>query len=355
MFDIEAFLKQNFKCSVSGENLVFNCPFCVPVDTGFNYWFRPNKTFVSRKTQRQYSGVGQCFKCGQTHSVITFIMHYKNYDFMSALAFIEGDRDITSDSLLEMMKQVSKSSRVDKIEDIKDLLDAGIDVPLPHGSTTNLPSEIIDWFVNKRSYPEEMLKWLGVCYTSEWKNNLKLYGFKGRAIFPIESGSNKAWQAYLYKKGVMPNGKKLSKTYNPPGSIMRSLLYLYDLVKDDKIILVNEGIFDSLRCFTRGYSPVCLFGKNLSFTQAYLLSKTKSEEIVICLDGGVKEEAEAMKAAFRLQYFYDNDISVMKLPHGVDPDDVDEKTFSSCFKNRTSIEWCSINNDLHRLSGNYTG
>jgi DNA primase len=79
-------------------------------------------------------------------------------------------------------------------------------------------------------------------------------------------------------------------------------------------------------------------GKNLSVTQAYLLSRTRAQEICLCLDGGEKERAQAAQNAARLQEIYDGRITIMNLPDGVDPDDCDNETFFTCFTNRFSFD-----------------
>lgn len=338
MFDMTKFLEKNFKCVRSGTNLVFNCPCCK--DKSLNYWFDIAKKYVHKKNKRTFVGLGQCFRCEKRHSVLTFVMEVKKLDLKTALEFIGGaDEDVSLDELAEMLSDITANSVVLGISEILQELRRGFKVPLPPGTTQELPNGLVDWFVNKRKYPKEMLKWLSVGYCYNSKHDKDLFHLRNRAIFPVSSNGSFAWQGYLYKPGVNSRtGAEFPKTRNPPGPFMKSLLFLYDYVRNDKVIIVNEGIFDSLRTLSRGFSPVALLGKRINPNQAYLLSKTKSEEVCICLDGGKKEREAALKNAKTLSDFYDNTITIMNLPDDIDPDDVSEKIFVRSYNRRVEYE-----------------
>ena len=325
-FDIEKFLSTEFEVSKSGTNLVFDCPFCG--DKRKNYWFDINKKYIHRKNNQEYKGLGQCFRCTKNHNVLTFIMEYKKYDLIRALNFINGDSFL---SLKDLKRKLYNNSNMNIINSISAELTQTINIPLPENSTNDLPNELINWFTKIRSYPADLLKELDVKYCNNfYKPDFKF--LKYRAIFPIVTNKNSAWQAYLFRPS-----DNYPKTRNPSGPVMRSLLYLYDVMKNDKCILVNEGIFDSLRCFSRGKSAVALLGKNLSLTQCYYLGNTNADEICMCLDGGEKEEFQAIKNCNRLDNFFDGEITIMRLPRGVDPDDVDKSSFLKAFLNRVKF------------------
>lgn len=329
-FDMEKFLNESFETRRSGSNILFNCPFCGD-DSGFNYWFDVNKEWVHKKTFQKYKGLGQCFRCESRHNVLTFIMNFKKYDLIKTLNFLNGDRSLKTKDLLDILR--NKDKVVISIDDLLDSFSSNMSVELPRKSVRELPKKLIEWFTKVRSYPKELLDLLDVryCKSTEPKDFI----FHDRAIFPVQTYGVQGWQAYLFNPGAVNRlGEPYPKTVNPPGTIMHSLLYLYEYSKNNNLIIVNEGIFDSLRVMSRGFYPVALFGKNLSQTQAYFLSKTKAEEICFCLDGGSKEVISALKNSIRLLDVYDGDISVMRLPDGIDPDDVSESVFLKSFAKR---------------------
>jgi hypothetical protein len=69
-----------------------------------------------------------------------------------------------------------------------------------------------------------------------------------------------------------------------------------------------------------------------------MLSKTKAKEICMGLDGGEKEEIQSIKNCLILEDFCDSEITFTRLPHGLDPDDCQEKTFIKCYKNRVHFD-----------------
>lgn len=371
MFDMAKFLDREFKCRVSGGNLVFDCPFCL--DKSLNYWFDTEKEYIHRRTKKKYKGIGRCWKCDKRHNQLSFIMEYKKKDMFEALNFIQGEKNITAKGLLQMLRELDQEP-IDDIDALISEFQHHVNVEIPPGSSSKLPDELIEWFegdgiitndglsITQRSFPRELLKLLEVqyCWTShtdptkEW-NGMMLGSLRNRAIFPITTGNSRAWQAYQYRPGKnRKTGTPFAKTRNPPGPIMQSLLYLYEYAKNSKVILGNEGIFDALRTLSRGYSPVGLLGKNLSFTQAYLISKTKAHEFCMCLDGGKREYEQAVKNCLKLEEMFEGDITIMRLPDGLDPDDCPEKIFNKCYANRKSFDVLKLDTEASQLIAKYS-
>lgn len=339
-FDMEKFLLENFDVRISGTNLYFCCPFCKD-DTGYNYWFNPSKVYIHRKTGKKMKGLGRCFKCEEHHNVLTFIMMYLKKDFISAIEFIKGDKKLKLNDLKKMLYELDRNENYQSLDESIEEFSQEVKVSLPKSSTNKLPEELIHWFTKTRSFPKELLKLLNVKYCLNCETEKKLMRFRNRAIFPVKTGNFSGWQAYLYVKS-----SKYPKTINPPGPIMRGLMYMYDVNKKSEIIMLNEGIFDSLRSFSRGFSAVALFGKTLSTTQSYMLSKTSAKEVCICLDGGEKERLATIKNACTLYEFFDGDITMMRIPDGIDPDDCKESVFIRCFNQRVLFSPNRVQNDL---------
>lgn len=357
-FDIQKYLEKEFTCKNSGNEIYFCCPFCK--DKSWNYWFDPDKKYIHKTSKKEYKGLGQCWKCSKRHNVVTFIMEYKSFDLFQTLSFIRGERKTSTADLMSMLKQLENEEEF-SFGNLFDEYHRDITIPFPPGSTTRLPEELVDWFtgtgyienngitIAKRSFPKELLKILGVRYChyadehplENWKiNQHEIYyaTLKNRALLPIETNNSSAWQGYLYRPGInKKNDIPYPKTKNPPGDIMKNLLTFYNYSKDSDLVLINEGYFDGLRCISRGYNSVTLNGKNLSLTQAFLMSKMEAKEFCMCLDGGEKEFEKAKKNCGILQELVEAEISIMKLPNGLDPDDCPEKLFNKSFKNRFSF------------------
>lgn len=348
-FDMEQWLEKNFEVQRSGANLVFDCPFCG--DSSRNYWFHPTKSPPREVRVRFQSlvGTGRCWRCDRAHNTFSFVRDYKHLDTFEAMRFISGDKDVSMRELLEGARGLSNAA-VSMGELVAETQDT-FSVPLPPGCTRQLPDELVSWFTDQRSFPAELLKYLGVRYCWRAHEDYKLAYLRGRAIFPIATGRTRAWQGYLYKPGVSRHtGRPFPKTRNPSGPVMRNVMFLYEHAAGARCVLMNEGIFDALRVFSRGHTPVGLMGKNLSYTQAYLLSVLGSEELCMCLDGGEKEEQQAVKNCLRLREFYDGLITFTRLPHGLDPDDVSEKTFKRCYRDRVSLDEYNLKYKLSALT-----
>lgn len=333
-FSMDSFIEKEFNTKISGRNLYFNCPFCKET-SGQNYWFSPDKEYKHKESGKILKGLGRCFKCALTHNTLSFIMQYKKLDFITALNFINGNEEISKQELLNILDNKNEVFK-DNITDLFKRNNHFISVELPPTSSKILPKKLKHWFQDVRSYPLEMLKMLNVHYCWGSHHDLKLMSFRNRAIFPIETGGIRAWQAYNFDLN-----SEYSKTRNPSEPVMQNILFLYENVKNEKLIIIHEGIFDVLRSLTRGFSPVGLLGKHLSFTQAYFLAKTKAQELCVCLDSYTekgKEKIQAYKNASRLSMLCDKEITVMELTGGYDPDDSPEKLFLKCFNKRTSFE-----------------
>jgi hypothetical protein len=338
---MDKFLIKEFECRRSGTELYFCCPFCKD-DKGFNYWFDVEKSFKHKTNGKEYVGLGRCWKCEKRNTVLSFIMEYKKLDLFAGLSYIEGEKNLTVESILKQIRSIDDNNK-DSIDILMKEYSDLVSFDLPPHSTKDLPKELSDWFVKVRSFPKELLDWLDVRYCQDpykiWKynqNKIDLRFLKYRAIFPITTNKAKGWQAYLFKPGIVNpiTGEKVPKTRNPPGPVMHNLLFCYEFSKNNPIIICHEGIFDTLRTITRDFSAVGLMGKNLSHTQAFMLGKTKAKEICMGLDGGEREEIQTLKNCLILEEFCDSEITFIKLPHGIDPDDCPHKSFIRCFKNR---------------------
>lgn len=340
--NFEEFLDKEFDVYISGRNLYFNCPFCPGGDSGRNYWFKPDKEFVHRKNRKKYKGLGRCFKCETSHSVLSFVMQYKKMDVKNAIYFIEGENtDISVDELLAYFDILDKEFETDIESEIR-AFDDGLSAELPRESNEDLPRKLVNWFTDIRSYPVELLKYLGVRWCPRsWTHadepylkgySLKLRSLQDRAIFPQETEGNSGWQAYMYN----PANKfyRKIKTLNPPQPVISKLLFMRQFVGDSDSLILNEGIFDALRTWTRGYTSLGLFGKNLSHFQAYYISKTKASEVCVCLDGGEKERIQAIRVALRLEDYCDKNVTIMYLPDGTDPDDCSKSQFVKSYGHR---------------------
>jgi hypothetical protein len=270
-------------------------------------------------------GVALCHRasCGWKGNHVKLISAYLKTDVEEAKNLISGGVQESLASLINLLEE-DKSTK-NEILTISDKVWIENSTRI---TIQNCPMEIEKWLTMTREYdPAEFLKVHAV-----YLPPAGLY--QGRVIFKVSSDNVEAYQLYDY------TGLLERKTLNPSREFLSRTLYNYENVKDKDEIIIHEGIFDVARSIERGYSPVCVFGTNISEYQTYLLSKTEAKEIIICLDAdaNVKSKNSDNSKSFNMskkltEKIKDKIISIMYLPKG-DPDDIGGEEFRRAYDQR---------------------
>lgn len=325
-YDPEAVLEfidehfEPYKKNHHGE-LVLRCPFC---EGGQHEEISFNINLDS--------GVARCWranKCAYAGTVVHMVKEYLGCDWDTAYNICGGQAPEDLDEILGILARAKGALRPSDFNPEKFKEQTVIDV-FPKNAVpvyeTDKFDEVVNWIQNWRWFDYDRFEESHDLYISKYTHR-----FQGRVIFKVQTNNNRAYLAYAYEDGVEP------KTLNPPGEILSKMLYNYNEAKLAKVVFVVEGIFDAARLIERGLFPVAIFGCNLSVEQIFLLSETKAEEIVICLDNGAERLAYDM-AKEMAEYIDDKTISVMEIDvPDADPDDLAEDGFWRCFKKRRRL------------------
>ncbi len=301
-----------------GSEFRFTCPFC-----------GGGRTKELSFDLNIKKGTAQCWraKCGWRGTSNWFLSQYLNISPKEAFDLLSGEIEISVETLIT------------EIEELRDTLSKRFDLPdekvfksfdsfwasceILDGS--DLEEEIVEWIASDRDYdPDEFLQLHTLLIPpplEEWE---------GRVVFQVETNEMVAYQLYAFAPDLHP------KTLNPGGEVLSSFLYNYNEIKDSpEPLFVTEGIFDAARLTSWGYNAVCTFGTNMSEYQAYLLSRTRAEEICMLYDNGADDKA---KTAIKMlaQHCYEKELTRISITtEDADPDDISEDEFLNFYDRRT--------------------
>ena len=171
------------------------------------------------------AGVGHCFRasCGYRKSAAGFIADYKKISFKQALDYLRGDSDLASytEATITSYKQMVESSYADL--NLSSFVSADIVGMIDLEDSPN-KYEVYDWIERDRKYD---LDW--------FLNYFKMYMppegiYEGYVAFSVETEDSEAYQLYSY------SGHS-TKTLNPPDSILSSMIFNWNKVKDEDGVL----------------------------------------------------------------------------------------------------------------------
>lgn len=298
-FDIQEWCEDNIDGAKlnSSNQMVGNCPWC-----GKNGRF-----YVDAE-----DGHFICFACSDVNPSVGRYM-------VGLIAFVEG---ISKGEALrfimkhrvEFRRRETPTSLVEKLAAIgeDETADAEVDYPLP--------PEFIPVFKDD--------KWRFPTYLKERRvkrSTAKTWGlgwarrgrYGGRIIIPVECPNGCSFTARDVTDEQEP------KYLNPIGADHGRLFlgWKHHRVKGDVVIV--EGPLDAIRLWQHGFPALALMGKSLHIEQLMMLTvKPVDAGITIMLD---PEEGEApFKVAEQLMCRF-TDVSIARLPNGVDPGDSSKK------------------------------
>ncbi len=285
------------------------CPFCnggnkkeavfhINVDTGLSICHR-------------------AVKCGWKGNAVTFISELLDLSYEDAKDYLNEGASSSPAEIIAILKDRKDNS----YEPIPDTVSIEGSMPATELQGTPQWNYLNGWLTRRGYDPEAFLEAHSVSLPPSGL-------YTGRAIFNISSNRVKGYQLYDM------TGKMERKTINPSNEFLSRMLYGYDNWKNDSSpILIHEGIFDAARSMSRGYNATCIFGTNLSETQKYLLTESKAEKFIVCLDGDTATSDITKDKAWKIA----KELSetgrltlIARLPKTEDPDSCDEATFDAC-------------------------
>jgi DNA primase len=308
-FDIGTYVTDNLgqaKKNAAGEWMC-ECPWCGKFG-GF---------YVNSST-----GNFVCFKCDERgRHLVGVIAQVEGITFNQAQAYLMKNtiklrRKETVDTLLEKIRNLRPG------HDHEDEPDEYIDVPLPR--------EFIPVFNPKKgrwSYPHYLKgRRISRATAKEWGLGWCRVGqYASRIVFPVECPRGRSFVARDATDTME------LKIKNPPGAQHGSLLIGWPQVPDAADIVLVEGPFDAIKLWQHGIYAMGMFGKVLHSDQLKMLfDRPKLKSVVIMLDP--EETVGPYEIARQLMVRID-DVSIARLPQGVDPGASTKKQAWKAFEN----------------------
>lgn len=152
--------------------------------------------------------------------------------------------------------------------------------------------------------------------------------------FPDDSWHVVGWQ------GRDITGESPLKYYISENFRKQEIIYNYWSVFEAEEIVITEGIFDAIKCYS--HNPICLFGKSISNTQLQLLQQMPNlKSVIIALDEDTHEATKSGKVPFdvlveKLRPFFD--VKEIKLPAGKDCGDMSFVEMKDALNKATPIK-----------------
>lgn len=243
-----------------------------------------------------------CFKCHTGGKLTRLVGQILKKNYYETLEFLKKGVDPRhySSNFIE--------KRMTLIFEYQDLEDKIKPIPLPpdYISLNNQRIEYLD----KRSIepiPQEQVNYykMGVCYTGKYANRLVVCDVN-------EDQEPIYWIARDFSGAVL----KKDKVWNPPAIKVGSadLLFNYSLAKNYEIVVLTEGVFDSLWV---GNNGIASYGTGIKANHLYWIIKGGFKEVILLYDADVIDEV-LDKTALLLSTFVS--VRICKLPEG-DPDE----------------------------------
>jgi len=301
--DIVALISEYVPLKKAGRNFKTPCPFHNEKTPSF---------VVSPERQ-----IWHCFGCGKGGDCFTFLMEYESLEFAEALRILAKKAGVELATSVFSKTESSKKEKIYTLNHIASDFYHYVLTKHPAGKvalsylleTRKIDERLIETFslgfssregralsnylMNKKKYSKQDLVEAGISFIREgrvvdfFRNRImfplfdqrdNIMGFSGRIIddrkgidsTPIQSGSKyvNTKDTFVYHKGSVFFGLNLAK----------------DEIKKTGQVIVVEGEFDVISCFSIGIKNViALKGTALTESQAILISRY-SPKVTLCLD-----------------------------------------------------------------------
>lgn len=315
-FDVESYVQDNLdSVRRSGKELSANCPSCM----------KPSHFYVNAET-----GDFVCFKCD-----------FRGRRAIGLIALIEGLS--YSDAAKFILKQSVQFRRKETPESLSTrIAKLRGDAEAESGDETvnfNLPKEFIpvfkkpnEWkfpaYLKKRGFTRETAR----AWNMGWARRGR---YASRIIIPVDCPNGRSFTARAI------SDKDYPKYLNPPGADHGRLLVGWHHANIREDIVLVEGPFDIAKVWQHGLRGYAVQGKVLHSEQLRLLfRKPAVSSITIMFD---PEETEAPYQVARQLLAHFSNISIARLPDGIDPG-----------KSNSSEAWDAYNNST-KFSGERNG
>jgi DNA primase len=305
---------------------------------------------VSREKQ-----IYTCFVCGASGNVYKFLTDYDNISFSEAVKKLASKAGIVLKNDVKTYTKVISNENYDIFDIATKYYQNNINTSIGKEAKEyllkrNINDDIIKEFqiglaidqvdslfkllVGKK-YSENKLLALGLINKNEYGYNDI---FRNRIMFPIWDINGKV----IGYSGRVYNTSDQAKYINTKESeifVKGKLLYNYHRAKNEcrkkNQVILMEGFMDVIRAYSVGIkNVVATMGTALTNDQILLLKKL-SNNIVICYDGDDAGGQATLSAVNELSKSNVN-ISVVRLPDDLDPDDYIVKYGGEEFENKIS-------------------
>lgn len=277
--------KKNPEATQRGDELIFNCPFCVPKDTKKHYYWNVVKE------------IGHCFKCNTVMDRIDLLKYIFGDQYRTALDRFLASRDDFDYKVFsrKIPNQINKKSP-------HPLPDGCVPFVKVEGIIKNLATA----FLNSRGV---IRRDFYLCPENE-----QLWS---KIIFPITLNSEVIFYAGRKFINFAP-GLPMIVPENKNGFYQKGdIVYGIDYVDFLEPVIVVEGIFD---CLTTPNS-VALLGKTMSMNQFELFMAQEPVDVVVMLDWDARKEASRVASRLKLAGKKLRSVRIASLPYDTDPND----------------------------------
>ncbi len=274
--------------SKNGKNYVGVCPF--HDDSNPSMFVSPDKQIF------------KCFACGVGGNVFNFVMNYEHLSFKETLKLL-GDK-FGIDTKVNIGKKAESDPSLEAYEIVTKYYEnslftnKGVDA-LKYLNGRSISDEIIREFRIGYSPNEDVVTKMLVSkhFSYDMLVNIGIttktdYGYRdfffNRIMFPICDHENRV----VACSGRIFNGEKTSKYINTKetkhfrkGSILYNYYRAKEYALKEKSIIITEGFFDVIRCYTAGFKNV-IATMGTAVTEEHVKAIRKlSTNIILLFDG----------------------------------------------------------------------
>jgi len=328
--DLVAFISEYIPLKKAGRNFKGNCPFHSEKTPSF---------VVSPERQ-----IWHCFGCQKGGDAFTFLMEYEHIEFSESLRYLAKKAGIT---LISKGFDNQTSSKKDVFYTLNHLsaefyhyiltkhnagkkaleylldnrkINKKLVETFKLGYAPTVGTILSTYLMNKKGYKKEDLIDSGL---SSERGGRVMDFFMNRIMFPLSDHRDNI----LGFSGRALNDFTLPKYINTKDTLVYqkgSHFFGFNIAKDEvrkqnHVILV-EGEFDVLSCFSEGFSnTIAIKGTALTESQVALISRF-AQKVSLCFDMD-KAGQDALKRSLPILEKYNITTTVIALPNGKDPDE----------------------------------
>ena len=186
----------------------------------------------------------------------------------------------------------------------------------------------------------EYLKSRRISFEEIQKYNIRIGKgrYKGRIIVPTYDTKNNV--VYVVARDYV-SASPQAKYINPSGSHKSFAVWNIQNVKDNKKVVITEGVFSGIaanRNTPEDVVAVSVFGKDLSDSQAKLIASKNPSEISLSFDGDVSSD-EILKNYKTIRKYYPGAIFLIQLNGEEDPDSIAPEIYFDRYQNRKKYNY----------------